>query len=245
MAAAVALMDDSATDGGRCGGVGVADGDRELLGGALDVVEWFDQQQPAGVHDGDDVGDAFDFADLMAGEEDGAAGGGDVDHAFEKFAADHGVEAGGRFVEDEELGLVGHGEGEGDFGAHAFGELAELAVEGDAKAGDERAEVVLEAVGIEAGGEPADFGDGHPLVERGSFGEVADAAADFEAGGAAIEAEDADVAGGGVGEAEHESDGGGFAGAVFAEQREDNAGRDGERDVVEGGVAAEGLGDAG
>ena len=149
------------------------------------------------------------------------------------------VEAGGRFVENEELGLVGHGEREGDFGPHAFGELAEFAVEGDVEAGDERAEVVLEAVGVEAGGKPADFGDGHPFVERGPLGQVADAAADFEAVGAAVEAEDADVAGGGVGEAEHEADGGGFAGAVFAEEGEDDAGRNFERDVVEGGVAAE------
>ena len=214
-------------------------------GGALDVVERFDEQQAAGVHDGDDVGDAFDFADLMAGEEDGAAGGGDVDHAFEEFAADHGVEAGGWFVEDEELGLVGHREREGDFGPHAFGELAELAVERDVEVGDEGAEVVLEAVGVEAGGEPADFGGGHPFVERRSLGEVADAAADFEAGGAAIEAEDADVAGGGFGEAEHEADGGRFAGAVFAEEGEDDARRHFERDVVEGGVAAEGFGDVG
>ena len=89
MAAAVALVDDLAADGGRRGGIGVADGDRELAGRAFDVVEWFDQQQAAGVHDGDDVGDAFDFADLVAGEEDGAACGGDVDHAFEELAADH------------------------------------------------------------------------------------------------------------------------------------------------------------
>ena len=115
LAAAVALLDDSAADFGRRRRVGVADCDGELLGGAFDFVESFDEQQAAGVHDGDDVGDAFDFADLMAGEKHRATCGGDVDHAFEEFAADHGVEAGGRLVEDEELGLVGHGEREGDF----------------------------------------------------------------------------------------------------------------------------------
>ena len=41
------------------------------------------------------------------------------------------------------------------------------------------------------------------------------------------------------------ADGGRFAGAVFAEEGEDDAGRHGERDVVEGRVAAEGFGDVG
>ena len=78
--------------------------------------------------------------------------------------------------------------------------------------------MLLEAVGVEAGGEPADFGGGHPVVHRGSLGEVADAAADREAVAAAVEAENADFAVGRFGEAEHETDGCGFAGTVLAEQ---------------------------
>ena len=40
--------------------------------------------------------------------------------------------------------------------------------------------MLFEAVGIEAGGEPADFGGGHPVVHRWPLGEVADAATDGE-----------------------------------------------------------------
>ena len=129
----------------------------------------------------------------------------------------------------KQLGPVGHGERQGDLGPHAFRELAELAVERHAEAFDERAELVLEAVGVETGRKPADFGGGHPFVERRPLGQVADAAADFEAVAAAVEAQHADFAGGGFGEAEHQADGGRLAGAVFAQQRKHAPRRHGER----------------
>ena len=65
---------------------------------------------------------------------------------------------------------------------------------GTRKPVDQRAELLLEAVGVEAGGEPADFGGGHPFVKRRSLGQVTDAAANGEAVAAAIEAEHADFA---------------------------------------------------
>ena len=60
-----------------------------------------------------------------------------------------------------------------------------------------------------------------------------------------VEAEDLDAAGGGGEEAGEHLDGGGFTGAVGAEEAEELTGRDGEVDVLNGGEVAETAGEVG
>src|SRR3954465_11028976 len=99
------------------------------------------------------------------------------------------------------------------------------------EAADERAKSVLESVGVKAGCEPADFGGGHPFVERWPLGQVADASPDCEAFAAAIKSEHAHFALCCLSEAEHEPDRSRLARAVFAEQREHDAGWNFQRNV--------------
>jgi hypothetical protein len=62
----------------------------------------------------------------MAAEDDGlAAVGQGQDQVFHLAAAD-GVEAGRRFIEDDEVGIIDQGLGQADAALHAFGELADL-----------------------------------------------------------------------------------------------------------------------
>ena len=102
-----------------------------------------------------------------------------------------------------------------------------------------------EAGGVEAGGEPADLIDGHPVVQRGFVGHVADGATDVAALGLGGEAEDLGGAGGGWDESHEEGDGGGFAGSVFAEEGDDASGFALHGEGFEGGFVAVGFGDGG
>ena len=84
---------------------------------------------------------------------------------------------------------------------------------------------------------------GEAAEERQAFGDDADLALDFEGMGGEVEAEDLDVAGGGREQAGEHFDGGGFAGAVGAEEAEELARGDGEGDVIDGGEGAEAAGE--
>src|SRR5262249_11912409 len=97
---------------------------------------------------------------------------------------------------------------------------------------------------VEAGGEPADLGDGHPLVEPGPLGDVADVLPQRDRGAPAVLAEDAGLAGVGPEQAGEYADGGRLAGAVLAEEGEDRPARHLQGEVGEGGLAAEPLGKA-
>ncbi len=79
--------------------------------------------------------------------------------------------------------------------------------------------------------------DGHSAVEAALLGEIADGAG-AGAGGLAEDAEGAAV---GVDDVDDHPHGGGFAGAVGADEAVDGALGDGERDVVHGGGGAEGF----
>ncbi len=88
------------------------------------------------------------------------------------------------------------------------------------------------------------LGCGEAAEEGEAFGDDADLAFDFDGVGGGVEAENLDGAGGGREEAGEHLDGGGFAGAVGAEEAEELAGGDGEIDVLNGGEIAETTGEA-
>ena len=97
---------------------------------------------------------------------------------------------------------------------------------------------------VHAADEAEIFGCGETAEEGEAFGDDADLALDFDGVGDGVEAEDLDAAGGGGEQAGEHLDGGGFAGAVGAEEAEELAGRDGEVDVLNGGEVAETAGEA-
>ena len=94
------------------------------------------QQQPALGQERDVAGDALHLGDAVTGDEDGPAGAGQIDHAGEKFSSNEEVEAGGRLVEDQHLGVEGQGQGQADLGVAALGEVLEAGggVEAEASA---------------------------------------------------------------------------------------------------------------
>ncbi len=183
----------------------------------------------------------------MGGEEDRAAAMGEVaDDFFHDLLVD-GVESGEGFVEDDEFGVVGDGGEDLDFLAHAFGKGfgAGFGEVFEAVAFEQLEGAPFGCAGAESfqRGEVGDDGPGlHFLVEAFLLGEVAEALADEEGRGLA---ENADGAAGGADDLEDHPDGGGFAGAVRAEETVDGAGGDREADVVDGGEFAEALGDVG
>ena len=80
-------------------------------------------------------------------------------------------------------------------------------------------------------------GGGEVVVEADRVRQIADAALDRERLARRVVAEHARGAGRDLAQAEQHQDGGGLAGAVRAEQAENLAARDRERDVVDGDVA--------
>ncbi|OPZ23512.1 MAG: hypothetical protein BWZ02_03186 [Lentisphaerae bacterium ADurb.BinA184] len=189
----------------------------------------------------------------MAAQDDRlAAAGEEADDVLDLTAAD-GVEARGGFIEDDQLGVVDKGLGEADATGHALGELADGAVAGGAEADhfEELPGAFGAFVGMDAeeGAEEIKrLGGGQVAVEVGFLGKVADAAFGLDVAGGL--AKDDELAARGVEQAEEELDGGGFAGAVGAEQAEDLAAGDREVYAVDGarfGAApevAEHLGEA-
>ena len=205
---------------------------REVVGRARD-------HRLAVVHHDDLVGETLGLEQQVRAHEDGLAALGHLVDEAEHGARRLGVEAGRRFVEQEEVGLVEHGAGQREPGAHAGGVAADLQVEGvgDAEAfrglGDARIDQarldpeqrrgVLEVVGA-----------GEAVVERGAGGNHATAAAHLGAFGVdlGIEPERADRAPVGVERAGDEPHDGGLARAVGAEEHGDRASGHLERQIA-------------
>ena len=79
------------------------------------------------VDDDDALGEGVGFLEVMGGEEDGFAAGSEELDLGPHAAARFDVEADGRFVEEDKVGVAGEGEGEEDALFLSAGELAEEA----------------------------------------------------------------------------------------------------------------------
>ena len=119
---------------GRCAGRARRPGDRNVASGAVGRRR---PAEPAGscsrrsssapattvasaVDDRDAIGDLIDFGDLVRREEDGHLRGGDVgDQRLEHLFGHRGIEAGRRFVEDEQLRAAAQRQQQRELGAHA------------------------------------------------------------------------------------------------------------------------------
>ncbi len=152
-----------------------------------------------------------------------------------------GIDAVGRLVEDDEVGVGAEGLGEADALEHSFRVLGDFCV-GPLGHSDE----LEEFGGAGAAGLARDFGEGGeefddlPAGEISGeavvFGEIADAG---EGGFVADGAVENDAFGaGGTDDGDHDFDEGAFAGAVGAEKAEDFAAMDLHGDALEGVDAA-------
>jgi len=104
--------------------------------GFLDAIEGVAEEDLAIANHRDFVGDHFDLAEEVGGEEDGSVIVGDgADDRGEDFSSYDGIEAGGWLVEEEQFRPVGEGGHEADSSALSFGEFADLgsAVDGEGR----------------------------------------------------------------------------------------------------------------
>ena len=136
------------------------------------------------------------------------------------------VEAGGRLVEQDQLGVVDQGLGQADPALHALGVFAELAVLGRGQADhvDQPADPLVPLGGRDLEQPAVEverlLGVEEPVEVR-LLGQVADPLVLGDVGGRLVE--DQGVALGGEEQAEQQLDGGGLARAVGPEQAEDLA----------------------
>ena len=165
-----------------------------------------------------------------------------VDQDVLHEAGTHGVDAFEGFVHEEEFGFVDEAGGHGNPFSHSFGifgdelfafvrEFEEFKEFGGAGFGEGLGE------GVHAADEFEELLAREAVEEEGFVGDEADALFDFYFAGGHGEAQEFDGAGVGADEAGEHADGGGFAGAVGAEEAEEGASWDGEGEAVDGGFA--------
>src|SRR5216684_10802 len=196
-------------------------------------------QELAVVNDADDVAELFDFAHDVGGEDDGFAAVAAFANESGDGAGGHDIEAVGGLVEDHDRGLVNEGAGDGGFLLHAGGELVAAAV---AEAVHVQAiEDVVDALfqssfvqTVEAAKVFDQLLSRETRIERGGGGKEADIGADFFWLLDDIVAANESGAVGGLEDGGQHAQGGGFAGAVGAEETVNLAGLAGKADVIDG-----------
>ena len=228
-----------------------AGGDMEVRRALVDFARGADLDEPAGFEDADAVGHGHRLGLVVGNVEDGGAEVAlDVLELEAHLGAELGVERGERLVHQVDLRLADQGAADGDAlhlaAGEAGGAVVELVVDahepgdlGDAGVDGRLAEAA--AGGLEREGEV--LADGEVGVEGILLEDEGDVALGggelFDAG-----AGEGDAAGVGALDAGDEAQRGGLAGAGGAEQDDEFAVGDGEREVADGAGAAEALGEA-
>jgi hypothetical protein len=152
------------------------------VGELLEVGDGAEGDEPGHV-DVAEAAAALGLVHVVGGDEEGDTLAGELEEEVPEGAAGDGVDAGGRLVEEDDLGGVDDGAGEGEALLPAAGELRDAtceigfeAGEGeeflDAGVGDGRGEAVGGGVEVEV------FGDGEVFVEAELLTHVADMALD-------------------------------------------------------------------
>ena len=208
----------------------------------------------AAVEDHHARADILDVGEQVRGQQDGLAAAAELEDEVLHLPRADRVEARGRLVEDEQLGVVHQRLRESEPARHALRELARRAVRDLGEA--DHLEQFVGAAPARAAVEPEELavvverlGRVEEPVEVGLLGQVSDLALHRDV--ARVAAEDHQLAARLVQQAEDHLDGGRLARAVRPEQSEDLVPVDVEVDAVHGarGVAhpevAEGLGQAG
>ncbi|MFM1941808.1 MAG: hypothetical protein RI897_790 [Verrucomicrobiota bacterium] len=181
----------------------------------FEVVAGSVEEELALVEDEEPVADAVDIAEDMGAEDDGFT----LAELFEQaegLAAADGVESGGGFIPDEEVGIIHEGGGDPEAGAHAGGVGLDFAacVIGESDGAEESSDAgLVVAFGeAEALADEVEVTDGGEVAGEGwGVGEEADTLAQVFGAGVHGLLEDCDLAGGGGDEAEGDTEEGGFA----------------------------------
>jgi hypothetical protein len=190
----------------------------------------------------DGIAGDFDFAEEMGIEEDsGTALALVADDVTDKVAA-HGIEAGCRFIEKDEVGFMNQGLRKADTLHHALRKSAKAAVTMRREAN--KVEIGGYAIVKLGGSETAqaavkkeELSGGQPVIETKIFGEEADFAANFDVREAM--AQNLRLTAGGLYQAEKHLDGGALPGAVGAEEAEDFAAPDLQGKATDGHLGTE------
>src|SRR5713101_4605126 len=196
-------------------------------------------QKLAGLNDADGVAELFDLAHDVGGEDDGFAAVTAFANEGGDGASGHDVEAVGGLVEDHDGWIVDQSAGDGGFLLHAGGELVATAVAETVhvQAVEDFVEALFEGGFIKTVEAPEVFDEllgGEAGIKRGGGGKKADVGAHFLGMLDDVAAADEGGAVGGFQDGGEHAQGGGFAGAVGAEQAVDAAGLAAETDVMDG-----------
>ena len=229
---------ESGVDSFGGGGLGEFDVDRIAAEFAFEGFGGSFGDDVAAIDDGDVLGELIGLFQVVGGEQDGQAFGGEVADFIPEFGAGFGVEASGGFVEKEDLGAMDDAHGDIEFAFHATGISA-----GDAGGGSGEGEAIEQSVDarfqigavqtVELALESKIFAAGAAFIDTGFLRDAADGAADALGVTEDVDAGDFGFTRIGAGERGEDFDGGGFACAVGAEQSEDGAAGDGEVEAVE------------
>jgi hypothetical protein len=123
---------------------------RNVVEAFANLSEGADRRDAPVGEDDNMVGEAFEFVEFMAGDEEALAGLSEAGEEVEQFATSKGIDAAERFVEDDEGGIVDEGLSELDALAHAFGKAAKGPV-GAVGHADELEGVIGAATGLGEG----------------------------------------------------------------------------------------------
>ena len=189
------------------------------------------------------AGETFDFGEVVRGDEDGSVFG-SGEEALDQLVAHQSVESGEGFVEDDQPRMVGERRRQRCFDAHAARQVLQFAIARQFEFAHQVIGQRLVPGGIEGREEIEEVTDGHPARQFLVLGDVAYAREVAWAEAARRRFEDFAVAGSGAKDVHQGFDGGGLAGSVGSDQREDAAWGDFEVDAIEGHDAAEFLGES-
>src|ERR1700685_4351464 len=172
----------------------------------------------------------------------------EVSHDAEQLRGGMRIEARGRLVEDGDLRALHQNLGKAETLPHAAREGGDALVGKFAEPDplDRVGDAFLafsEAKADQARGITQVIGGGEGVIKTDRVRQIADAALDRKRLARWIEAEYAHLAAGDFGQAEHHEDGRRLARAIGAEETENLAAPDGERDVVDGDRVAVVLGE--
>jgi len=153
----VAVLDNLGA-GGQVGRVPA--GAREPVVAGQQVVDLAGHADPGGDEHDQVVADAFQVGDQVRGQDHAGAVFGDIRHqALQELPPGEGVEAGDRFVEDEQVGSFRNGQGQRELRALSAGELPGLLGRVEAELGDPVVGKLLIPTGVGVGAETQVIGE--------------------------------------------------------------------------------------
>ncbi len=195
-------------------------------------------------HDGDAVGEVLGFVHVVGGEKDGLTEILEVPDHAPSVPTGGGIEAGGGFVEEQEIRVAGEADSDVEATLLTAREFLDAGLAVGAEAGGLEHVFEVHRVGVVATIEVDGLFHVEVGLDAGGLEDDADALAEGGLLAGRVVAEDADFAGGPGEIAFEDFDGCGLAGAVGAEEGEDLACGDLEVDAANGVNVAEGLTEA-